>query len=212
MWVVKLGGSLARSPRLVEWVTTLAEEGAGRVVLVPGGGPFADLVRAEQRRAGFPDSIAHRMAILAMGQFGFMLEHLHPRLRTAATEAELRAALDAGDVPVWLAWPMAIRDDALPRNWTATADSLALWLALRMRGEALLLIKSAPVPDGIRDVTVLSRLGMLDEHFPVLAARYDGAISMLACHEAARARDGLVSGDSPGILLTTEAPVTISAP
>ena len=45
MWVVKIGGSLSHDPALREWLTQLWEVGGGRVVIVPGGGDFADTVR-----------------------------------------------------------------------------------------------------------------------------------------------------------------------
>ncbi len=48
MWVVKLGGSLHDSPALRDRLAELATlPGPGRIV-VPGGGPFADLVRRLQ--------------------------------------------------------------------------------------------------------------------------------------------------------------------
>jgi aspartokinase-like uncharacterized kinase len=52
--VVKLGGSFAFSKHLRDWIETLAAC-AGRVVIVPGGGPFADAVRLAQPRMGFDD-------------------------------------------------------------------------------------------------------------------------------------------------------------
>ena len=45
--IVKLGGSHAFAAHLKDWLGAIAE-GAGRVVIVPGGGPFADAVRAAQ--------------------------------------------------------------------------------------------------------------------------------------------------------------------
>ena len=73
MWVVKLGGSLARSEALRGWLAVLARAGRGRAVVVPGGGRYADAVRAEQQRWGFDDSTAHSMALLAMDQYGHQL-------------------------------------------------------------------------------------------------------------------------------------------
>ena len=186
MWVVKLGGSLARSPRLQEWLTVLAGQGAGKVIIVPGGGPFADLVRDEQMRLGFPDSAAHAMAILAMEQFGFVLAALHPKLCTAATETELRTALANGRAPVWLAYPMSMADSTLPQDWSVTADSLALWLAIHLKAEALLLVKSASLPDDRRDIESLSSNGLLDGYFSVLADQYVGEIRWLCADESAQ--------------------------
>ncbi len=198
MWVVKLGGSLVRSPRLQDWLKALAEHGAGRAVIVPGGGPFADLVRAEQARAGFRDSAAHAMAILAMEQFGFMLQGLRPDLCVAATGPELRGALANGRVPVWLAYPMIIRDATLPQDWSVTADSLALWLAIHLKAEALLLVKSATLQDGPSDMGSLSASGALDGHFPILARQYAGKIRWLGPGDSRLLKDGFRKGELPG--------------
>ncbi|OZA05848.1 MAG: uridylate kinase, partial [Methylophilaceae bacterium 17-44-8] len=45
MWVIKLGGSLLGTDELQQWLSCIAEYGDGRVVIVPGGGVFADTVR-----------------------------------------------------------------------------------------------------------------------------------------------------------------------
>ena len=198
MWVVKLGGSLAQSPRLQGWLKALAEHGAGRAVIVPGGGPFADMVRAEQARARFRDNAAHAMAILAMEQFGFMLAGLNPDLCVAAAEPELRGALANGRVPVWLAYPMIIRDSTLPQDWSVTADSLALWLAIRLKAEALLLVKSATLPDGPADMGSLSTSGALDSHFPVLARQFGGELRWLNSGDSQLLKEGLAQGKLPG--------------
>ena len=70
--VAKLGGSLADSARRDLW---LAAFGAARdpLILVPGGGPFAREVRAEQIRTKFDDVEAHRRALFAMERFGALL-------------------------------------------------------------------------------------------------------------------------------------------
>ena len=70
--IVKLGGSLARTPHCAAWLDTLAAWG-GPLILVPGGGPFADCVRVAQAAIGFDDAAAHRMALLAMEQFAIVL-------------------------------------------------------------------------------------------------------------------------------------------
>ena len=45
---------------------------------MPGGGEFADAVREHDRRFGLRPQTAHRMAILAMDQFGWALADLIP--------------------------------------------------------------------------------------------------------------------------------------
>ncbi len=41
------------------------------VIIVPGGGPYADAVRASQRELGFSDEAARDMAILAMNRWAW---------------------------------------------------------------------------------------------------------------------------------------------
>ena len=56
--VVKVGGSYAFSSALKSWIDAVAAC-AGRVVVVPGGGPFAETVRVAQPKMGFDDRAAH---------------------------------------------------------------------------------------------------------------------------------------------------------
>ena len=100
--VVKLGGSHAFSAHLKSWIDAITA-GAGRVVLAPGGGPFADAVRTAQPQMGFDDGAAHQMALLAMDQYGCALANLGAGLTVAASAAAIRRVLLAGGVPVWSA-------------------------------------------------------------------------------------------------------------
>jgi 5-(aminomethyl)-3-furanmethanol phosphate kinase len=182
MWVVKLGGSLAFDPALKDWLRVLAETGRGRVVVVPGGGPFADTVREEQNRLGFDDATAHRMALHAMAQYGLMLAALAPGLTPAASADALRDVLRDGGVPVWLPVAMTIDNPEIRESWDITSDSLAAWLARRLDAENLVLVKSCAVPDEGATPMELARQGIVDAAFaefmrgagfPVLALHKD---------------------------------------
>jgi aspartokinase-like uncharacterized kinase len=167
IWVVKLGGSLASDPALLRrWLRLLGAGGAGRVVTVPGGGPFADRVRELQAALGFPDTTAHRMAILAMEQFGILLADLAPGLMTADSDKGIREALAGGAVPVWLPAAMTLGNPEIPESWDVTSDSLAAWLARRLDAERLVLVKSCAVPEGEAAPDELRRLGIVDAAFP----------------------------------------------
>ncbi|MBV8535260.1 MAG: aspartate kinase, partial [Alphaproteobacteria bacterium] len=91
--VVKLGGSLANAGTLRSWLGVVRENGAGRCVVVPGGGAFADAVRDTQQRVGFSDRAAHVMALLAMEQYAALLADFEPALRPCASIGEITAAL-----------------------------------------------------------------------------------------------------------------------
>jgi aspartokinase-like uncharacterized kinase len=171
MWVVKLGGSLAGSDALRDWLFVLARAGRGRAVVVPGGGPYADAVRAEQRRWGFDDSTAHAMALLAMDQYGHQLAALGNQaspaiFEAACTVSQIRAALERRAVAVWIGSRMAEGDAALPRDWGLTSDSLAAWLAARLGASGLALVKSLRVEETQTSSAVLAARQWVDRRFP----------------------------------------------
>jgi dihydroneopterin aldolase len=162
--VVKLGGSFAYSGVLPAWLAAIAR-GAGRVVLVPGGGPFADAVRTAQPKMGFDGATAHHMALIAMDQFGRALVGLNACLKTAASVAAIRQALRAGKVPVWSPTPMVTAAEDVPSSWDVTSDSLAAWLAHRIGAQRLLLVKHFDPPDHPISTQELAARGVVDRSF-----------------------------------------------
>jgi aspartokinase-like uncharacterized kinase len=168
--IVKLGGSLAAAGTLRTWLDVVTREGGGRAIIVPGGGDFAQAVRGAQRRLGFSDRTAHRMALLAMEQYALLLMELAPSLRPCAGEAQIAAALAAGGSALWLPSAMVAADPAIAESWDVTSDSLAAWLAHRIRATRLILVKSAPAPEPPLSPERLAALGFVDAAFPAYAA------------------------------------------
>ena len=168
--IVKLGGSLASSPKLRAWLDVCASAGAGRMVIVPGGGPFADAVRALQPQQGFDDASAHRMALLAMEQFGRMLIGMHPELVAADSGSAIGYALARGEVPVWMPSAMVLACADIPVSWNVTSDSLAAWLAEELHATLLILVKSVEVTEARATLAELVSRGWVDPEFPRFAA------------------------------------------
>jgi aspartokinase-like uncharacterized kinase len=162
--VVKLGGSLAEGDDLPRWLAALPA-GRGRAVVVPGGGVFAETVRAEQRRHGFSDRAAHHMAILAMDQVALMLADRQPSLALCRTADEIRAVLAKRGVPLWLPSVLALADRSIPESWDVTSDSLAAWLAHRLGAPVLALVKPVAAPRS-PDAEALAASALVDAAFP----------------------------------------------
>ena len=162
--VVKFGGSSATSPDLSRWVAAI-ERATMPVVVVPGGGPFADTVRRYQPRMGFDDEAAHEMAILAMEQFGCALVSLGRRMIKAANPDEIEACLARGDIPVWMPFDVVVAAPDIEWNWTVTSDSLAAWLAARLKAARLCLVKQIDMPPDLT-LDALSGARIVDESFP----------------------------------------------
>jgi aspartokinase-like uncharacterized kinase len=147
MIVVKLGGSLLGSAELPRWLAALEKSSDGRIVIVPGGGVFADAVRQAQQVAGFDDATAHQLAVLAMDQYARTLVALHPSLVTASTELEIAERSWQHKAIVWLPSTMVLADEKIAKCWDVTSDSLAAWLATRIKAKHLVLVKTAQNAD-----------------------------------------------------------------
>ncbi len=185
MIVIKLGGSLLGSPELKRWLATIASNSDGHVIIVPGGGLYADAVRQAQQIAGFDDAAAHRLAVMAMDQYGQTLAALEPGLVTAATELELAERSWQHRGIVWLPSGMVLADDGIPASWDITSDSLAAWLASRIQAKHLILVKSLA---NIARLTPqqLAEQGVVDPAFPQFAARTDCPVICLGKGDVAR--------------------------
>jgi 5-(aminomethyl)-3-furanmethanol phosphate kinase len=187
--VVKLGGSHALGPHLEDWLQAIAAE-AGSIVIVPGGGPFADAVRAAQASMGFDDGAAHAMALMAMAQFGRALQSLNPCLSVTSSRSAIRRALEDGKVPVWSPEPMA-RAAALPESWELTSDSLAAWLAGALRAGQLVLVKHSRFEAAACDVHDLVARGVVDPLFPRFLGQSGARAWLAASTDSARLSEGL---------------------
>jgi len=166
--VVRLGGSFARYSRLDDVIRAL-ETGRGRTTIVPGGGPFADCVRREQKRIGFDDRSAHRMALLAMAAYGQMLAGLSEVLKPAVSVAAVRSVLDSGGIPIWLPLDLLDGRPEIPESWEMTSDSLAVWLAGELGATRVIFLKRK-VP-AASDAAELAAAGVVDPLVPRFLAR-----------------------------------------
>lgn len=135
--IVKLGGSLLEAGRARPWLEALSAQ-PQPVVIVPGGGPFADQVRHSQPQLAFDDRAAHHMAVLAMAQTACVLQSWCPSWALGHTSAELDALTRQGRPALWC--PTVLPDT--PASWDITSDSLAAWLAATLQAQRLVLVKS----------------------------------------------------------------------
>ncbi len=176
--MAKLGGSLAGTPALADWIVAL-DVYPDPLVIVPGGSGFADAVRTMQTKMRFDDDAAHHIALVAMEQYGLALGGLWPRLTMTATPAAIARALRTGRIACWAPAQMAMAS-SLPKSWDVTSDSLAAWLTAQLRAERLLLIKSAPIDeDADLSLLDLANTGIVDPLFPHFAAA-SGADTFIA--------------------------------
>jgi len=145
--VCKIGGSLSRPEilgPLLKTIEVLRSE--YRVLVVPGGGVFADTVRTESLTFQLGDTASHWMAILAMDQYGYLLADLGQATRTVKTLAEVEEAVRDKAIPIFLPSTLLLATDPLPHSWDVTSDAIAAYIAVRLEAELLVLLKDV---DGV---------------------------------------------------------------
>lgn len=194
MWVVKLGGSLANSEELPHWLDVIATAGAGKVVVVPGGGPWADEVREAQKREGFDDRVAHRKALRAMEQYGRIFAATRPGFFPAHSVVAIHEVLKKMQVPVWMPYEMIVADPLILENWDVTSDSLGAWLTDKLDASALLLVKSVAMDEPQPNIEEMARRGWVDSCFPQLTSNARFQIRVFGRGEYEAARQILTSG------------------
>lgn len=165
MWVVKIGGSLLGTPELERWLEVAAKHSDGKIVIVPGGGVFAGAVRKAQILSKISDACAHRLALLAMDQFGLLLAEMNPLLATASSEMEIDERTWQHRGIIWLPSHMVLADDSIPPNWDTTSDSIAAWLANKLGAQHLVLIKSDKPNEKRLSLKTITEDGLVDRLF-----------------------------------------------
>jgi aspartokinase-like uncharacterized kinase len=145
--VLKVGGSLAEDPdslaRLCHELSALAKE--HKIAVVPGGGELADTVRKLDRTYGLSDVVAHKMAILAMDQYGLFLSDVTPNSYVSYSLEETSKPVK-GKLPIFLPSQLMFREDPLENSWNVTSDTIAAYIADVMHAEKLVLVTDV---DGI---------------------------------------------------------------
>ncbi|MBI1249781.1 hypothetical protein GC197_18295 [bacterium] len=182
----KVGGSLFDLPDLGRRLKSLREERfpGEAVVVIPGGGAFADVVRQVDQVHHLPGETAHRMALQAMRISAAMVAQLvgEELLDDPTMQQELarqwkennpaEPKLAVWDViDVWDSAQASLEKQwgEIPTDWSVTSDSIAAALAWHWGAEKLVLCKSIDRPAN-DDYQAWADAGMVDRCFPRMAS------------------------------------------
>jgi len=146
--VIKIGGSLAEEPQRLRALCAKLSEFAKKyeIVVVPGGGRFADVVRDFDQRFALSSGISHRMAILGMDQFGLLLSQIIPDSCATYLLSDVKQLSEIRVVPIFLPSRLMFREDPLENSWDVTSDSIAAYVAGRLHVAKVVLVTDV---DGI---------------------------------------------------------------
>jgi aspartokinase-like uncharacterized kinase len=177
--VVKVGGSLFAwpelGPQLEQWLRALSP---ARILLVPGGGAIVDVVRDLDRCHGLGEEAAHWLALRALTLNAHFLATVLASLRATvvADFQQCQGAWAREELPILDALEFARMDeshpDHLPHLWSSSSDSVAAIVAVRIKAQRLVLLKSKEVPK--RNEWMKPAFGLVD---PIFAAVINQAIT-----------------------------------
>jgi 5-(aminomethyl)-3-furanmethanol phosphate kinase len=167
--IIKVGGSLLDLPdlgvRLRTWLDALDMP---NVLLVPGGGQAAEVIRALDRRHRLGDEAAHWLALRALSLNAAVLQALVAGTQVLDDLDAWRPVGRAGVVPILDGLRFARADEAraghLPHCWDVTSDSLAARVAVVAGARQLFLLKSVTIPETMSWADA-GRLGHVDPFF-----------------------------------------------
>ncbi|WP_435009603.1 uridylate kinase [Tundrisphaera lichenicola] len=180
--VVKVGGSLLDWPDLSGRLSAYLESRQGdRIVLIVGGGRFADALRDLDRTHGLGEARSHALALRVLDSTAHVLAAIVPGLSVVETLDNL-----GGSWAVCRAAILAPRrfldeddrsSDPLPHAWATTTDAIAARVAVRLGARELILLKSTPIPLGL-DLESASRIGLIDPETPRVAAGLPAVLAL----------------------------------
>lgn len=178
MRVFKLGGSLYQNPQhCAQWLVRVQQAAQdGPVLLVPGGGPFADAVRSADAKQPLTAQTAHQMALLAMHQWGLMLADKLPNVQWLHALHHWPQA--AQGLWIWGPTPADFDLPNVPASWAISADSLSVIAATQLQAEELLVVKSCAVTPSAMQGWVDS--GVLDAAFATYRPHFPGRCGLIA--------------------------------
>lgn len=122
--VIKIGGSLL--PHVNKIIQEILK-GERNILILPGGGMFADAVRGTRVQG----TAGHWMAIAGMEQYGWYLS-------TFGIETTDSPGFSNG-ARVLLPYQFLRHHDPLPHSWEITSDTISAWLADHLSADLLIL-------------------------------------------------------------------------
>lgn len=160
--IIKLGGSLVyqEDGQALKPLGNILQSCSAKhpLVIVPGGGPFADSVRDYGERLNLSESTCHFMALLAMDQFAYLLQSFIPgsRLTNLADPVSFHQSSFTSSPQILLCsrYISLVPPEDLPRSWNVTSDSIAAYLAKQLDASLLVLLKSVDIDPEVKEPDV----------------------------------------------------------
>jgi aspartokinase-like uncharacterized kinase len=133
-WVVKIGGSLFPHDAL-KLIKSLQGES---ILVVCGGGKFANQIREYDQELSFSDTAAHETAILCMDIIGKLLADQLDCAKAIYALGDAEKTLNENKIPILLPSRLLHYWDPLEHSWKVTSDSLSFHISQILHAKHLI--------------------------------------------------------------------------
>jgi hypothetical protein len=150
--IFKIGGKILENSKNIEstisQLTQLYEENIlQKIILITGGGSYANFIRKIDEELKLGDDLAHWMAVYSMNYNGIELNRKYPELECIEEFEKFQDAKKK--FCIFLPYNYLRNNDTLPHSWDVTSDSIALYVANELYLNQCFLIKDI---EGIYDI------------------------------------------------------------
>lgn len=147
--IVKIGGRILENKENLESTVLqlkyLCENNfVKKIIIIPGGGSYANFVRKLDKKISVGDDLSHWMAIFAMNCNGIRINQQYYQLTCFTNLDELNKSKEK--IVIFLPYDFLYQRDELPHSWSVTSDSITLYFAHQLGLKDCFLIKDI---DGI---------------------------------------------------------------
>ena len=175
MWIIKIGGSWLKNPSLPSLLVGIKKICNKDIVIVPGGGSFADSVRDVYDKTKMSENLANKLALKSTELFAEYLKELDNDLCLIENPKNFTKE----EICVWLPSKKLSQNNSFKNNWDSTSDSVAAWLANKIMAEGIIFIKSLKDFKSKNKLYYLQNKNILDKNISIYLSGYNGLIKIV---------------------------------
>ncbi|CAB3290088.1 [5-(aminomethyl)furan-3-yl]methyl phosphate kinase [Methanocaldococcus lauensis] len=181
MHIVKIGGSLTYDAKpLLKTLKNYAKENNKNIVIIPGGGEFANVVRKIDKSLNLSNSLSHKLAIKCMDLIGEIYSEIG-NIKAYNTLFDLKREIKKEKIAILLPSKILISTDISEHSWDVTSDSLSLYIGNLLDVKEIIIATDV---DGIYDkfpggkllniinANEIQGLTSVDKTFPILLKKF----------------------------------------
>ncbi len=110
-----------------------------KIIIIPGGGSYANFIRSIDKKLVIGDDLAHWMAIFSMDYNGTDLNRKFPDFECIDDFEKIQRAKRI--FCIFLPYNYLKKNDDIPHSWDVTSDSIAIYIANKLNLNECYLIK-----------------------------------------------------------------------